>query len=177
MDVFTHTHVHCRLTNKPAKTRVHTFYVGTEEWQWSVSSVIIVLVDERSEAERRVEECWRRTEEEERRRKEINATTQRFPSSCWKKKTLANRCCCFTETPPARYFTLTALYLILFCLLEFWLFRNALLITDVNRENEERRLLSWSHPDWLLKMTNGPRCVIHHTTNGSAFHSASGICW
>lgn len=52
-----------RLQKKKKKYRPHIqhkhWHTGTEEWQRRVSPVIIVLDDERSEAEKGVEECWR----------------------------------------------------------------------------------------------------------------------
>lgn len=59
MEMYACSHTHVRAAQAPKKYTVHTYSTGIEEWQRRVSPVIIVLEDERSEAEKGVEECWR----------------------------------------------------------------------------------------------------------------------
>lgn len=67
MEMYACGHARVRAAQAPKKYTVHTYsantgthtHTGTEEWQRRVSPVIIVLEDERSEAERGVEEFWR----------------------------------------------------------------------------------------------------------------------
>ena len=83
--------VHAGTQIDRQNTSAH-IHAGIEEWQWSVSPVIIVLEDERSEAEKGVEECWRGDRgggrEEKKNARVINMHKAWLLSFCWKNKTL-----------------------------------------------------------------------------------------
>ncbi len=93
-------------------------HAGSEEWQWSVSPVIIVLEDERSEAEKGVEECWRggqrrRKEGEKKRQGRLICTK---PGCCLSVERIRH---CWSlllfhrPPPPATYFVFFLYWLVL----------------------------------------------------------------